>query len=123
MTIPFVNPDGFYAGGFEKGENPQGTVAVSSFPKNANQIWDFENETWGAVPVTVEMVKAEAERRIVAVYPIFKQINIEADHGIESSEYTTMRTFIDAIRIASNALEETLPLDYRSDTHWPSEPS
>jgi hypothetical protein len=69
-------------------------------------------------PVTAERVKAEAERRILARYPLTKQIDTLIEGGAPLAE---MRLFIDAVRAASNRLDrkKTIPRDFASDHQWP----
>ena len=65
---------------------------------------------------SVAEIKAEARRRILDRYPLWKQVNI-----IRSGDgLAAMTAFIDAVRAASNALEATLPSDYQADKHWPA---
>lgn len=70
-----------------------------------------------ALNVTPDHVRQEAERRIVARYPLWKQINIMRDGGEAAA---AMATFIDGIRARSNATEarKRIPADYRDDSHW-----
>ena len=67
------------------------------------------------VPPTADDVRAEANRRIEAVYPLYKQLNIVRTGN---GALATMSAFIDAIRVASNAMEASPPADYRDDSHW-----
>lgn len=50
-------------------------------------------------------IKEEAYRRITAIYPITKQLNLIYEQNSKQSEYTDMVNFIVNIRIKSNDLE------------------
>lgn len=67
--------------------------------------------------ITAIDTKAEAERRIVARYPLWRQFNIIRKGGEALAE---MSAFIDRIRAASNRLERLprIPTDYRDERHW-----
>ena len=67
-------------------------------------------------PILPEHVKAEAARRIEARYPVWGQVNIMREGGVDE-----MGAFIDQMRAASNALEalKPIPPDFRNDRHWP----
>ena len=68
------------------------------------------------------MVKAEAERRITARYPLGKQNTIMLRAGAERD---AMHAFIEAIIAASHRIEAMSPIPhhYRDDTYWTEEPS
>jgi hypothetical protein len=72
--------------------------------------------------ITLDMVKAEAQRRITARYPLGKQNTIMLRAGAERDD---MHAFIETIIAASHRLEamSTVPYDYESDTYWTEEPS
>lgn len=92
------------------------------------------------VAPTVEQVKDEAQRRILAFCPDWKQRNLTAlsvrlnrkalvvPPVITPAEQDDMDLadavfdHIDAIRQASDTLEGTLPVDYKDDSHWPVDP-
>ncbi|MDF2797508.1 MAG: hypothetical protein K0R85_252 [Devosia sp.] len=67
--------------------------------------------------ITTTMVKAEAQRRIEAAYPLWRQLNITREGG---EDLARMSRAIDAIRAASNRLEarEPIPPDFAADHHW-----
>jgi hypothetical protein len=67
-------------------------------------------------PVAAWEVKAEAERRILSRFPLWKQLNM-IRAGEDLSE-------IDAIRAASNRIErmDPIPLDFRDDKYWTEAP-
>lgn len=68
--------------------------------------------------VTADHVRAEAQRRIEAQWPLWRQMNtLRAD----TASIEAMGAEIDAIRAASNALEASspIPADFTSDKHWP----
>lgn len=64
-------------------------------------------------------IKAEAQRRIEARYPMWRQMNILRAGAAEEIE--AMGRFIDAIRGASDVLDAmpTVPADYVDDKYWP----
>lgn len=76
---------------------------------------NFRTELWRQVtaqevkPYLVEKhipcIKEEAYRRITADYPITKQLNLIYDQSFEQDAYSAMVSFIESIRIKSNALE------------------
>lgn len=68
------------------------------------------------VRIRPEQVRAEAERRILERYPIWKQMNL-----IRVGD-AAMGAYIDAVRAASNELEaaDPIPADFRDDRHWPN---
>ena len=90
------------------------------------------------VMITPAQVKAEAERRILAIMPEYKQRNylalgleatvtygadatqwpsdLQAAHAQAQSAWDQIK----AIRLASNALEalNPIPQDYTDDKHW-----
>ncbi|MHB1086459.1 MAG: hypothetical protein ACYCZ0_01800 [Minisyncoccota bacterium] len=70
-----------------------------------------------ALNVTPDHVRQEAERRILARYPIWKQVNVLREGG---EALAKMAAFVDGIRAASNQLEKMrrIPADYREDRHW-----
>ena len=70
-----------------------------------------------SVLVTTSMVKAEANRRIEAVYPLWRQANVLREGG---EAVAAMGTAIDAIRAASDAIEalNPIPADYAADHYW-----
>lgn len=65
--------------------------------------------------VTPQHVKAEAQRRIEARYPLWRQLNILAEGG--SAE---MVAWIGTIRAASNRIEamQPIPPDFAQDHFW-----
>lgn len=67
--------------------------------------------------VSVSDVKEEAKRRIETLYPLSKQLNLQAEDG---EALRKMRSYIDLIRNKSNALEKLspIPFDYINDKHW-----
>lgn len=118
MIAPFVSQDGSYAGGFDKGRNPEGTVEVPVFPASAQQIWDFEAGQYGGVSVRADDVRAEAYRRITAVYPLWEQIN----RNRTGDGAAAMNAWIDSVRTASDNMEASPPSDYTDDQYWPDAP-
>ena len=91
------------------------------------------------IHVTPEMVKAEAERRIVLIMPLHRQMNAlalaerlrqvtgSADPSDWPAEYQPLVLAandafdqINHLRAASNAIEalEPIPPDFEADRHW-----
>lgn len=66
-------------------------------------------------PTTAADIKNEAARRINAAYPAWKQMNVMREGG---EALVAMSAFIDVVRAASNALEQSLPADFADDRHW-----
>lgn len=92
-----------------------------------------------APPPTADDVRAEARRRILAVYPDWKQLNmnarateltsIEMRQGSLTPEEETERGALEAawqwiksVRAASNAMEADPPADFADDANWPANP-
>lgn len=91
-------------------------------------------------PPAINQIKAEAERRIIAFCPEWRQRNFLAMRmkllpktlslppTITPSEqdkldlYDDVFDHINAIRATSDSLEGTLPVDYTDDSHWPTDP-
>lgn len=85
-------------------------------------------------PITVEDVRAEARRRILARYPDWKQVNMTA-RGVEllrkgeanltpaeATESAAMQAawdWVKAVRAACDALEVSLPSSFADDLNWP----
>lgn len=72
-------------------------------------------------------IKQEAYRRITAIYPITKQLNLIYAQAFEQDAYRDMVTFIENIRVKSNALELKIAkytvkqletFDCADDKHW-----
>lgn len=53
----------------------------------------------------IPCIKHEAHLRITENYPITKQLNLIYDQSFEQDAYSAMVSFIEGIRIKSNALE------------------
>lgn len=62
----------------------------------------------------IAVIKAEAHRRIVEKYPMWKQINAMLSGGDDQ-----MIEEIKAIRDASDMLEADASLDHADDGNWP----
>ncbi len=85
--------------------------------------WTFNGDAIEIDPVKqreifVREVKAEARRRIEAAWPIYKQLNLQAEGG---QAFIDMRAEIDAIRARSDVLEvgDILdPITLRADATW-----
>lgn len=65
--------------------------------------------------VTPAHVKAEAQRRIEARYPMWRQLNVLAEGG-----GAEMARWIKQIRDSSNRIETMVPIpsDFAKDHHW-----
>ena len=75
----------------------------------------------------VQCIKQEAYRRITAIYPITKQLNLIYAQAFEQDAYAAMVAFIENIRMKSNALELKIAkytvkqletFDCSDDKHW-----
>ena len=100
-----------------------------------NPIWNYG---WKEAPITVEQVKTEAGRRILALMPEWKQRNYtarmtellkiyavsgtwtakeQAEVGFLEGEWAKAK----AIREASDTIEamNPIPVDYTNDKYWP----
>ena len=90
----------------------------------------------GDPPVTAQQVKAEAERRILALVPAWKQRNLTAQAVILAKKGAANWTpeeqaawdageaiwaQVAAIRAASDVIEamDPIPQDYTAEEHWP----
>lgn len=113
-------------------------IAGASSEAEARAILDATAEP-GDPAVSPSAVKAEAERRILAVMPEWKQRNALAAgqaavmaHGSDpamwppelQAEHTAAMAAwaaINAIRASSDVLEamDPIPADYAADYHWP----
>ena len=110
------------------------------------QPFDGELPPWEAVKArhaeltrpTINDVRTEAGRRIVARFPIHAQINMlarssellligtanwSAEQRTEAEALQEARDWIKAVRDASNTLERAPPDDYAADRHWPAQPA
>jgi hypothetical protein len=98
---------------------------------------------WQSTPIPINdrkaAIKAEARRRILAVFPDWKQANMTA-RGVELVKLRALNglwttgelaeadalqaawDWIKAVRAASDALEVSLPVDYAADANWPAKP-
>lgn len=79
-------------------------------------------------------IKLEAQRRILARYPIHAQLNAlarstelmlqgqanwSAAEATEAAALLQMRAWIKSVRDVSNALEQSRPADFAADARWP----
>lgn len=114
-------------------------IAGANSEAEARAILDASTAALGDPAVLPSAVKAEAERRILAVMPEWRQRNALAAgqaavmaHGpdptswpselqTEHAEAMAAWAAINAIRAASDALEamDPIPADYATDHHWP----
>ena len=92
-------------------------------PRRFRDAWTYDGSVVAIDPVKqreiyIREVKAEAARRIEAAYPIYKQLNLQAEGG---EAFVAMRAFIDAFRTRSDVLEQGTILDeitLRADATW-----
>lgn len=118
---------------------PEGTIEVPLKPA-PDKIWN--GSAWVADPnyaIAPELVKAEAERRIVAIMAPHQQRNVQAK-GLEmvlkygpdvtawppaeqarAQDALAKWAAIEAIRAASDVIEalDPIPQDYAADERWP----
>ena len=107
-----------------------GGISVPDVSSNRHcrmiQEWIAEGNTPESADlptITTDMVKEEAQRRILAVYPDWKQLNYLRQQGNNPTQedlnvINLAWAYIDNIRAKSNILEGTLPQDYQDNTHW-----
>lgn len=112
---------------------PGQTARTKALPELVGNAWVLG---WDVDPVTPEMVKAEAHRRIIAVLPEWKQRNLTAQATILAEKGRTNWTAeeaaawaagealwaqIAAIRAASDTLEamDPMPDDIHAWEGWP----
>ncbi len=119
------------------GGSPSRITGTSSIPQFAGQETVEETDTeYLAFTKAVEnatrrnaLIKKEFAKRITAVYPMTKQINIITDWlaGNNQEPFDAMRTFIDTLRSGSDALETSsallsfdvlAALDITDNVHW-----
>ncbi len=141
VSLFFVGDDG---GHFRRCVAPGDDI--STLPqKSRDEIkahWAGMNMSdWQAIahppspPVTSADIKAEAERRILAVLPEWKQRNLTARgvelvlaliknkgwtaaEAIEAAAIQGQWDKVKAIRARSDELEQTLPTDFADNGHW-----
>jgi hypothetical protein len=132
----YVDGAGRYLGGFAGGAPPPaGSIQAPSAPPSADHT--LVAGDWVAPPITPEMVDAEAQRRILAIFPEWKQrefgflASVLAEKGRDNWNDNDLAAWnagealweqIKPIRDASNALEATeggIPQDYTDDGYWP----
>ena len=121
---------------------------ISALPQKSRDAikahWAGMNMTdWQAIahpptpPVTPADIKAEAERRILALLPEWKQRNLTArgvelvltlvknkgwtaDEAAEAAAIEAQWNKVKAVRARSDELEATLPADFAGNGHWPA---
>ncbi|MEQ8784174.1 MAG: hypothetical protein RIE06_31290 [Roseibium album] len=117
---------------------PVGTVTGVPIKPGEDYTYEPGSNAWVHNPpaITVDQVRTEAARRILAVCPEWKQRNLTAraaelamkgsanwatDEQAEVAAGQAIWDQIKAIRTASNALEpmDPIPADYADDSHWP----
>lgn len=97
-------------------------------------------DAYEAPAPTADMVRAEARRRILALYPEWKQANLSAralelvemiaqgetlttEEQAERDEIDATWQWIKSVRAASNGMEADPPADFTSDHRWPANPA
>ena len=110
-------------------------VTRNDLPTLVDGVWTL-GWTVTDIPATVEMVKAEAGRRIIAICPEWKQRNLTAQAAQlakkgeanwtpeEADAWAAGEAIWDeivAVRAASDRIEamDPIPVDYSLDTYWP----
>lgn len=108
---------GFVGQNFEQygGSCPLGAIEMNYRRPSPDHVADASGD-WVLRTPTADDVRAEANRRIVAVYPLWEQIN----RNRTGDGAVAMNAWIDSVRAASNLMEANPPLDYADDQHWPS---
>lgn len=99
---------------------PQDARAVASELWTAAVVASWRDATEPVQPTQEELlqaIKAEARRRIEEAWPIWRQINLQAEGG---EAFIAMRAEIDAIRTRSDEIEQMDPLpdDVSADELW-----
>lgn len=101
-----------------------------------NQVTITNSAVRRSVPDQIMAVKAEAQRRIYAIYPQWKQANMTAravelvrkgetnwtaEEQSEAAALDAAWAWIKSVRVASGAIEEMnqIPADYAADGYWP----
>ncbi|MCW5727256.1 hypothetical protein [Parvibaculum sp.] len=123
---------------FEAGDNGEqiflGDVAIKPGDGAAEAIACYVESLAPETP-TADMVRGEARRRILAIYPEWRQMNMtdrrvellrageanwtEGEAG-EAAALQAAWDWIKAVRAASNAMEGAPPEDFTDDSHWPA---
>lgn len=121
------------------GSVPPEYASAPVAPEGVGVGWTVNGETYdppAAPAITAEQVKAEAERRILAIVPAWKQRNLTAQAvilaKIGEANWTTEQAAawaageavwgsVAAIRAASDVIEalNPIPQDYADDARWP----
>lgn len=137
ITTVQIISEGYLVNGKYSVPNDEGNADYQSVQK-----WIVGGNTPSPLPAPSdakmkEDIKLEARRRILTVYPEWKQANMTAravelnkihahEGGWTPSEQTEMAAlesvwaWIKSVRAASDALEVTLPANYKDDEHWPA---
>jgi hypothetical protein len=107
---------------------------TSTIPRDHPLAIDILNLDLPINKPTKEMIKAEAGRRILARYPDYVQRNMIArslelvnvklsgtstQGDEEALQLKQAWDWIKTVRERSNELEQSLPVDYANDSHWP----
>ena len=89
----------------------------SRFYMPGDELVEMPELPAGEAAVTVAMVKAEAERRIIARYPLGKQNTIISRGGADRDD---MHAYIEAVIAASHRIEaiKPIPPDFAADHYW-----
>lgn len=107
ITVPFT---------YNRGDDSPLTLAITKWlEKRKVKIKDVAKKYVSPLP-TKNDINAEAKRRIRAIYPEYKQMNVLMSGTDEEKQ--GMREFIEHIRKKSNLLVEKPVPDYTDDKHW-----
>ncbi len=98
---------------------PEGFATIAGH--HEGRVVDGSPEPFSRPMILAGSIKAEAQRRIEARYPTWRQMNIL--RAGNEDEIEAMGRFIDAIRAASDVLDamEAVPGNYADDHHWPEQ--
>ena len=108
-----------------RGPIPDGipnTFAVAPDSAHVGDRWENGTAVPAPKPVTVDEINAECERRILAVLPLTRQLNI-VDEGT-AAELQDMKDKRNALRSCARALIsiQPSPANYRDDRYWVGAP-
>lgn len=117
-------------------------AAIAGLPEGRTFLpGDPASRQVGSVWPAADDVKAECGRRITDVYPIERQLNMQAratelqeirlaggtlspDEAAEADALKQAFRWIKDMRAASNTLEAAeIPADFAADHHWPASPA
>ncbi len=126
-----VSDDHTMFGNYEGAE-----LIAGSEPMQIGQLYDPATGTVSSPGVKPSDIKWEAQRRILARYPLWRQINmmaqlaklqnaqiLSAEEMAEEAKVTAAFDWIEAVRQASNHIELDPPAsldELKSDPRWPA---